>query len=590
MNRDLLLRRALRATAVVIAVAAVIDPAVTSARSSKPAVAVVAVDGVHDSALADRVARTLANDFTVIPASFSAGAATVLVGDRLPATTSELASPAFAVVGMADGATVRLESAHAPASAPFDSRVPVSVVARATGAGGRTLDVTLRAGGLVVDRVSRTVNGDDQRVPVSLTYLPTAPGAAPLRVTAQLSGSQSLATADVVVDARDTRWSVLFFDPRPSWMSTFVRRAVERDRRFVVTSRVVTSRNISIDAGQPPNRLDDLAGVARFDAIVVGAPDALSASDVAGLESFLRRRGGSVVLLLDQAVAGPYDRLTDVRTWSTRSTGPIASIARTGADSAGVRASEIAWPATLPSGADPLAHTMRTTADSATDRTVVWRAPVGAGQLTVSGALDAWRYRDRSDFDRFWQTAIAEAADAALPAVAITTSNAIVAPGERAEVTVTFRDVALRGALPARASASASIASSTDSMRTNVALLPDGPVGHFRGSFRGPKRPGTYRVAAVGDGITAETPIVVSSDVAHAAPEGHDMLGAWIGAHGGRVLTASRLAELPAALRSAIRPQPSAETWHPMRSTWWIVPFALTLGGEWWLRRRKGLA
>jgi hypothetical protein len=26
-----------------------------------------------------------------------------------------------------------------------------------------------------------------------------------------------------------------------------------------------------------------------------------------------------------------------------------------------------------------------------------------------------------------------------------------------------------------------------------------------------------------------------------------------------------------------------------MRSTWWLLPFALSLGGEWYLRRRNGL-
>jgi hypothetical protein len=28
---------------------------------------------------------------------------------------------------------------------------------------------------------------------------------------------------------------------------------------------------------------------------------------------------------------------------------------------------------------------------------------------------------------------------------------------------------------------------------------------------------------------------------------------------------------------------------HPMRSPWWILPFAACLGVEWWDRRRRGL-
>src|SRR6185503_11402090 len=115
---------------------------------------------------------------------------------------------------------------------------------------------------------------------------------------------------------KQTRFSVLFFDPRPSWMSTFVRRTIERDPRFVLTSRVVTSRNVSTDAGRPPARLDDIIALASFDAIVIGAPDALTAADVTGLEAYLRRRGGGVVFLFDQRAPGAYERLTNAGGWT----------------------------------------------------------------------------------------------------------------------------------------------------------------------------------------------------------------------------------------------------------------------------------
>ena len=78
--------------------------------------------------------------------------------------------------------------------------------------------------------------------------------------------------ADVLIDVREQRWAILFYDPRPSWMSTFVRRAIARDPRFAVTSRVVTSRNISTDAGQPPASLDDLATLELFDVGWLPAP------------------------------------------------------------------------------------------------------------------------------------------------------------------------------------------------------------------------------------------------------------------------------------------------------------------------------
>jgi hypothetical protein len=45
---------------------------------------------------------------------------------------------------------------------------------------------------------------------------------------------------------------------------------------------------------------------------------------------------------------------------------------------------------------------------------------------------------------------------------------------------------------------------------------------------------------------------------------------------------------LPARIAAAI-PSPASETpTNPMRSPFWILPFAGLLGGEWWSRRRRG--
>jgi hypothetical protein len=58
---------------------------------------------------------------------------------------------------------------------------------------------------------------------------------------------------------------------------------------------------------------------------------------------------------------------------------------------------------------------------------------------------------------------------------------------------------------------------------------------------------------------------------------------------GGIDVSPDRLADLEAYLRREINAPPVRATTHPMRSGWWIVPFAACLSIEWWLRRRKGL-
>ena len=50
------------------------------------------------------------------------------------------------------------------------------------------------------------------------------------------------AVADKVLDVHARTWQVLAFDGRTSYAATFVRRALETDPRFNVTTLVVTSR------------------------------------------------------------------------------------------------------------------------------------------------------------------------------------------------------------------------------------------------------------------------------------------------------------------------------------------------------------
>ena len=78
MTRDVLVRQLLRVMAIAIAIAAAVDPAITTNRSGRPDVAVVAADPARDSALAQRVARGLGTSFTVTAAPFAAAAAIVL--------------------------------------------------------------------------------------------------------------------------------------------------------------------------------------------------------------------------------------------------------------------------------------------------------------------------------------------------------------------------------------------------------------------------------------------------------------------------------------------------------------------------------
>ena len=190
----------------------------------------------------------------------------------------------------------------------------------------------------------------------------------------------SVSAADVLttVDARP--WAIFVFDARPSWMSTFVRRALEDDDRFVVTARTTTSRSVATDTPNAPADVASLAALSRFDAVVVGAPDALTAADVSGLEAFMRRRGGAVVLLWDVRPTGPALALMGVDRWSADTRAADRPIALPGGV---IRASDVSWPSRLPDRGKVIG-TIRDGAGAATTSDVappvVWAMPAGPGE------------------------------------------------------------------------------------------------------------------------------------------------------------------------------------------------------------------
>jgi hypothetical protein len=568
-----------RAVAFAIAIGGIIDPAITSDRPAKRVVVVSAGDSARDGRLADAVANTLRRRFDVARTAIAGASAAVVVGDRLPPSDDNFPSPVFVVVADSNQPSVELDRIDLPSNATLDERVPVHARVSVHGAAGRSVDVTARAGGAVLDRVTRPGAGDSTFV-VPLSFVPTSVGPLVIQVSASIGGAESPAVADAAINVISRRRSILFYDRRPSWMSTFVRRALERDPQFLVTSRVVTSRNVSTNAGQPPASLGDQSTLATFDAVVVGAPNTLSATDVGGLEAFMRRRGGSVVFLLDEATPGPYERLARNSSWSS-TRGTPATFALTRDDSMTIRAGDVVVPTKIPTAATVVAG-------GATP--VVWETPVGAGRLVVSGARDAWRFRDAgsSTFDRFWRSVIADAAASAPPPLMVDVP-ALAKPGETVDVRVTVRDAALAAdAADAPPSIRATITALLEP-DTRIRMWPQGDVGQFAGAVRAPRQPGVYRLTVAAAGRTAEVPFVIAADARTEAPVSRALSTAWATSRGGRLFHARDIDDLPSALDTAIQSRSERTTWHPFRSPWWIVPFVLALSVEWWLRRRQGM-
>ncbi|MCA1564014.1 MAG: hypothetical protein LC804_28480 [Acidobacteria bacterium] len=525
-----------RTIAIAIALAAALDPPVSIARSGPLMVEILSSGRVEATAVRDRLMSHLGGGAQA--AHPGHGHALVAI-DRVVAPQSIRDKVPVSVVSMTGAPNVRL--LHAAAQSDFlpGQEAALDVEADVRNLEGRTSILTITRDGVEVGRIQQRWSAA-ARQRVTLSFVAFEAGVHAVRVTAvpldeETRRDDNAVDAKVVSISRALR--IAFFESRPSWSAGFVRRAVETYPPFEVVSLLRASRGVEVRVGDAPAALTT-SRLDRFDVVAVGAPEDLSAPDLAALNSFMTDRGGTVLLLPDRRPSGPpLAVLTDGR--------PVIS----------------AW-------------------------------PVGNGTLIFSGALDAWRFRaDSGDrFAAFWRAAIAAVALVAPARLHVELDPPVSPAGAPTRVVVRIRRTELQRdpdsstrvpEVRAVAVARRGRTSTTETLR----LWPAPEPGVFTGEFV-PESTGEYYVHVTAGRAQDAVRLLQTSHPA--AGGGDDEESAMIAsATGGVVTTADNLAPLAEHLRSLSRPDVRA-TARPMRSSWWTLPFALALAAEWTLRRRRG--
>jgi hypothetical protein len=573
-----MIRTALRLIAIAIALAAAIDPSIAIDAATRPRVALVVQDPrVPDAARArDDLIRELRADHEIVPNLVSDAAAAIVIGDRYPGDPVPNSMQVMTVTIPQPSDGVRIVRIAAPREVPPATRIQVDVDVVAPSAAGRTTELRARVAGIDSSTVSHRWTQAGEHWRASLDVVPVGGPPFVVRVgatTRDVAGAPASSAADIVVQRRTMPLAVEFVDARPSWASTFVRRALEADPRFQIESVNSESRGITATTpGAVP--LGD-AQLDRFDVVVLGGLDRLTANDVAAVRRYMGERGGAVVLLPDGRVdSAPARPLLPEFTERVLEQ-PVSLVPRGGG--AALRASELLVVRTPAPGTDVV---MRTPAEHG-DAVVVSK-PFAAGRILVSGAMDAWRYRatDEGAFDRFWRSTIAGLALAAAPAIDVEVAPAILRPRDAALVTVRVR----RGE-PAWVTASFG--------GQPVRLVPGPERGVYRGRLTAGEsaNAATLDVQALDDRGERTSALVSVPIVADAqAPAGLEPPLALVSAsHHGIDVSPGRTREIVDALRQSVHSTRATEQAHPMRSPWWLLPFVACLSAEWWLRRRRGL-
>ena len=567
--RPSLLRAIFRGIAIVIAVAAIADPAWSIERASAIPLTLIKMTTEDVSAI-ERDLRRLSSvadvqlrDIVHHRVPCGPGDRCVVIADgSVDAGMPEDLDRPLSLIRVVDtaGPNVRLRSVIFASGQQPSAAGVARVVIDSRGASGHRSEIRIVDGAAIVG--SAVVEWKSDRLQtIDVPWWPLASGPRALRVEAMPTANESVLFDNVLtagVDVGAERVPVLVFDARSSWGSTFVRRALEDDARFLVEHRVRLAPAIA--AGTANARLDARA-LDTPSVLIVGGPDALTANDVDLIERFVRMRGGTVVLLPERAPSGSVTRLF-AGEWSERLTSEPQSVGP-------LRATELL----VASAAGA------TGATSATGAVVV--APTGAGRLVIPTAMDAWRYRDADGgaFDRFWRSVVAEGA-AAGARLQLQFENAVATPGARQEMTVRHRSMTPSSTLQASAVARCGPTHRAQTIR----LWPAGSPSALRGELPIADT-GACTVEVTVNDARATRGVAVSAALSRPADDTLAQLERYARASGGVVTDKDNLA---AIVQSPPR-APVTTPMRPMHSGWWLVPFAGCLSIEWWLRRRTGL-
>lgn len=571
------MRIALRSLAIAIAVAGVVDPAIARRVAAPLALELRLPAASHPDfgraqALRDAVVRSL--DPRVWVDGRTAPHAIVALGD---ADLGDVGGArVFAMPLPVSRPSVSIDSVHVPRRMAVGQAGLVDATLMGIGAAGRTSTIDLVLDGAVLASRQHEWTADGERVDVNLGFAPPGQGVHRARVRVTTEGADE-SVADALVVARGEPVRILVYESRPSWPVTFVRRSLEADALFEVASTVTSSRSVQTMTPGAPSALGNLE-VDRYDALVVGALEEFRDADLSALDRFVSERGGTLILLPDRQVPERIGRRLGLP--------ELDEVLL--ADEVEVKGSGVSFKASeLLLMESPAAEAIATVRQGKTDRIVIAALGRGAGRIVLSGALDAWRYRApaTSAFDASWKGLIADGALQAPPRIDVHAEPAIARTGETVKISVNVRGTELeREPKTVSLPPVSAWVSGEDGRKDAIRLWPVAPVGRLEATVV-TSAPGHFTITASIPGATTTIPLMIADDVVQ-TKRGESRAPAQAAkATGGAIVNDP--GELGRALQ-AIDTGSHDETSRPMRSPWWIVPFALALCGEWTLRRRAG--
>ncbi|MEP7383483.1 MAG: glutamine amidotransferase [Gemmatimonadota bacterium] len=527
---------------------------------------------------------------------------------------------------------------EAPRTLLRNASLFVQVVLMQRGYGGARVPIVVEDSGRIVGTATALLPRDGEAVSVRIRIPATEVGARLLEVKVPLQAGEMIAennSRSMLVVVRDRREKILYVEGEPRFELKFLRKAVEADGNVQLVSllrsakdkflRMGVDDSLELAAGFPRTREELFA----YRAVILGSVEAafFTADQLRMLGDFVSERGGGLLMLGGrdafgeggyggtavsdalpvelQGVAGDAPPLATLRATPTAAGGGHPALQLAATDSL----SKARW-ATLP----PLTSVNRlgrakpgatillngVTADSVTSHALLAFQRYGRGKAIVFGAQDSWLWQmeasipvDDQTHETFWRQMlrwlVSDVPDRAETLVAEESG-----PGEGIALRATVSD---SGFLKANGATVQGTVTTPSGVTQDVAL--EWAVerdGEYRTTYV-PQGTGVHEVrlhAVLGhDTVASEAAFV------RVAPPTNEYFGAEMRPAmlrriaeetGGRYYPAERALEVAKDMVYS----PSGATVVEKKDLWdmpvLLVLLLATLGAEWALRRREGVA
>ena len=549
--------------------------------------------------------------------------------------------PVF-TVGLGEDALspdVQLDRVQAPASVLQGSAVVVDVVIGQSGYPGRTITLEVEDEGRLLTREQVELGRDGEPVVARVRF--TADRVGPRLLTFRIPPSEGERVEgnnrrQVLMEVRREREKILYFEGEPRFEVKFLRRALEDDDNLqvVVLQRTAPDKFLRLDVDGP----DELAGgfprsreeLFRYSGLILGSIEAgfFTHDQLVMIQDFVSQRGGGLLALggrnafAEGGYAGtPVADVIPVLLGPSQGSAPRATEVKVAPTPAGALhpATQIAGPGNAPDsiwerlppvttlnsitrvkpGATPLLTGQPTGGPGAEQVVLAWQR-FGRGKAFALPIQNSWLWQMHADVpledlshERFWQQLLRGLVDGVPDPITGSVDRERVDPGESVRISARVRDSTYIDLNDANVSARLTAPSGEErEIRLEWIVEED---GLYTGSFV-PAEGGMWQVSVIalrggaeigGDDVWVQ--VGPGDDEFFDAARRPALLERVAEATGGRAYAPATVRNLPEDLQftgSGVTMVEERDLWDMPLLFFLMVGL---IGGEWVLRRRRGL-